>query len=134
MMVTAMIAVNFCILFYMIQESHWTMNIIASLAPNKVLSTALEGLFKWIYTQTKLPAQWLVSKTIPIYKNKGERKDVEIYWNNTHIHCYNAQPSKLSTKVARLIRPSNFGSKSSGKFFLCTENNCSTKKDRTSLS
>ena len=110
------------------------MSIIASLAPNKVLSTALEGLFKWIYTQTELPAQWLVSKTIPIHKNKGERKDVEIYWNNTHIHCYNAQPSKLSNKVARLIRPSNFGSKQSRKFFLCTENNCSTKKDRTSLS
>ena len=27
MMITAKIAVNFCILFYMIQKSHWTMNI-----------------------------------------------------------------------------------------------------------
>ena len=40
---------------------------------------ALEGLFSRIYHQTQVPSQWLVSKTIPIFKNKGEKRDFENY-------------------------------------------------------
>ena len=32
-----------------------------------------------IYNQTSVPAQWLISKTIPIYKSKGEKTDIENY-------------------------------------------------------
>ena len=37
------------------------------------------GLFDRIYDQTSVPAQWLISKTIPIYKSKGEKTDIENY-------------------------------------------------------
>jgi hypothetical protein len=36
-------------------------------------------LFKKIYWERSAPHQWLVSKTIPVYKNKGEKKDIESY-------------------------------------------------------
>ena len=35
------------------------------------LLKSFEGLFKRIYYQKTVPGQWLVSKTIPVYKNKG---------------------------------------------------------------
>ena len=44
-----------------------------------VLIATFEGLFSRIYTQVRVPDQWLVSKTIPVYKNKGDKKDVENY-------------------------------------------------------
>ena len=37
------------------------------------------GLFSRIYNQTEVPAQWLISKTIPIYKSKGDKTDIENY-------------------------------------------------------
>ena len=43
------------------------------------LCTPFNGLFKRIYEQSTVPAQWLVSKTIPIFKNKGDKKDIENY-------------------------------------------------------
>ena len=43
------------------------------------LMTAFEGLFCQIYSQVKIPSQWLVSKTIPVFKNKGDVKDIENY-------------------------------------------------------
>ena len=43
------------------------------------ISTAFNGLFKRIYEQSAVPSQWLVSKTIPVFKNKGDRKDIENY-------------------------------------------------------
>jgi hypothetical protein len=30
-----------------------------------------------VYKQIKIPNQWLVAKTIPIFKNKGEKRKVE---------------------------------------------------------
>ena len=36
-------------------------------------------LFKRIYHEKSIPEQWLVSKTIPVYKNKGEKKNIESY-------------------------------------------------------
>ena len=41
--------------------------------------TAFNGLFGRIYEQVTVPSQWLVSKTIPVYKNKGDKKDIEKY-------------------------------------------------------
>ena len=29
--------------------------------------------------QVQVPAQWLVSKTLPIFKNKGDKKDIKNY-------------------------------------------------------
>ena len=43
------------------------------------LMTAFGGLFSRIYTQKEVPEQWLVSKTIPVFKNKGDTKDIENY-------------------------------------------------------
>ena len=42
-----------------------------------ILIVTFEGLFSRIYAQVKVPAQWQVSKTIPVYKNKAERKDIK---------------------------------------------------------
>ena len=36
-----------------------------------------DGLFTRVYEQ--VPAQWLVSKTLPIFKNKGDKKDIKNY-------------------------------------------------------
>jgi hypothetical protein len=32
-----------------------------------------------IYTNKQIPHQWLVSKTIPVFKNKGNPKDIKNY-------------------------------------------------------
>ena len=34
----------------------------------EVISGAFEGLFSRVYNQTAIPAQWQISKNIPIYK------------------------------------------------------------------
>ena len=39
----------------------------------------LTCLFKLIYEEKKVPDQWLAAKTIPIFKNKGQKKDIENY-------------------------------------------------------
>jgi hypothetical protein len=36
-------------------------------------------MFQLIYNLRQVPEQWLVAKTTPIYKNKGERQKVESY-------------------------------------------------------
>jgi hypothetical protein len=36
-------------------------------------------LFKLIYQEKRVPEQWLIVNTIPIYKNKGQTKDIENY-------------------------------------------------------
>ena len=41
--------------------------------------TAFEGLFSRIYAQLKVTEQRLVSETIPVFKNKGDPKDIENY-------------------------------------------------------
>ena len=45
----------------------------------EVLDKVFAGLFERIYDECTVPAQWLVSKTIPIYKNKGEKNDISNY-------------------------------------------------------
>ena len=42
-------------------------------------SFGISLLFSRIYAQMKVPEQWLVSKTIPVFKNKGDPKDIENY-------------------------------------------------------
>ena len=44
-----------------------------------LLLESFVGLFSRIYNQTEVPAQWLISKTIPIYKSKGDKTDIENY-------------------------------------------------------
>ena len=43
------------------------------------LISPLNDLFNLICTQKKIPEQWKVAKTIPIFKNKGESKNIESY-------------------------------------------------------
>ena len=44
-----------------------------------VLSEPLTELLRLIYHERSVPDQWLVAKTIPVYKNKGNKKDIENY-------------------------------------------------------
>jgi hypothetical protein len=43
------------------------------------LLNALTGLFQLIYEERKVHEQWLVMKTIPIFKNKCQYKDIQNY-------------------------------------------------------
>jgi hypothetical protein len=43
------------------------------------LINLLTPLLDRIYNKTKVPEQWLVPKTIPIFKNKGHTNDIEDY-------------------------------------------------------
>ena len=43
------------------------------------LITSYKKMFNLIYINKKIPDQWLISKTIPIFKNKGDKKDIENY-------------------------------------------------------
>jgi hypothetical protein len=45
----------------------------------KCLSEPFTELFKLIYQEKRVPGQWLIAKTMPIYKNKGQTKDKENY-------------------------------------------------------
>ena len=54
--------------------------------PQRVLVDGIEHLldplthlFNLIYNQKKIPEQWLIAKTIPVFKNKGDKKSVENY-------------------------------------------------------
>jgi endonuclease/exonuclease/phosphatase family metal-dependent hydrolase len=44
-----------------------------------VLIGPITTLMNMIYTQRTIPGQWLVSKTIPVFKNKGSQANVENY-------------------------------------------------------
>ena len=44
-----------------------------------ILGDSLVGLFERIYHQKAVPGQWLVSKTIPVFKNKGNKSDIKNY-------------------------------------------------------
>ena len=44
-----------------------------------VLLDPLHGLFRLIYETKLIPDQWKVAKTVPIYKNKGDRNNMENY-------------------------------------------------------
>ena len=44
-----------------------------------VLSIPMYKLMRLIYYERKVPDQWLVAKTIPVFKNKGNSKDIENY-------------------------------------------------------
>jgi hypothetical protein len=43
------------------------------------LTYPLSILFMKIYNKKSIPGQWLIAKTIPIFKNKGEKKNIESY-------------------------------------------------------
>ena len=43
------------------------------------LTRPLSIIFKKIYHEKAIPGQWLIAKTIPIFKNKGEKKNIENY-------------------------------------------------------
>jgi hypothetical protein len=45
----------------------------------EILVNPLTVLFNKIYMQRTIPGQWLVAKTIPVYKNKGDKKDIKSY-------------------------------------------------------
>ena len=45
----------------------------------EILIDPFTELFKRIYGERSIPGQWLISKTIPIYKNKGDKKNIESY-------------------------------------------------------
>ena len=45
----------------------------------EILLSPLTKLFEQIYNQKTVPDQWLVAKTIPIFKNKGEKNKMENY-------------------------------------------------------
>ena len=54
--------------------------------PQRILRDGAESLvkpmsklFKLIYDNTTIPEQWKIAKTIPVYKNKGDKKDIENY-------------------------------------------------------
>jgi hypothetical protein len=44
-----------------------------------LLIKPLSVLFKLIYKHAKVPDQWLVAKTVPIFKNKGSPKIIKNY-------------------------------------------------------
>ena len=44
-----------------------------------VLCKPVQRLMDLIYLEKNVPKQWLISKTIPVFKNKGQRKDIENY-------------------------------------------------------
>ena len=39
----------------------------------------MHKLMTLVYSEKRVPEQWLVSKTIPDYKNKGQTKDIKNY-------------------------------------------------------
>jgi hypothetical protein len=44
-----------------------------------ILNEPLTRLFSLIYYQRNVTQQWLIAKTIPVYKNKGEKNSIEYY-------------------------------------------------------
>jgi hypothetical protein len=45
----------------------------------EVLIKPISGLIKLIYETGKVPDQWLIAKTIPVFKNKGQTSDIINY-------------------------------------------------------
>ena len=46
---------------------------------SEVLHGPFSVLFSKIYQERAIPGQWLISKTIPVFKNKGDKKNIESY-------------------------------------------------------
>ena len=46
---------------------------------SEVLYGPFSVLFSKIYQERAIPGQWLISKTIPVFKNKGDKKNIESY-------------------------------------------------------
>jgi hypothetical protein len=44
-----------------------------------ILSILKDKLMNLIYSERKVPEQWLVFKIIPVFKNKGQTKDIKNY-------------------------------------------------------
>jgi hypothetical protein len=44
-----------------------------------ILVKPLVGLLELIYSQSTVPDQWLIAKTIPVFKNKEDRSDISNY-------------------------------------------------------
>jgi hypothetical protein len=44
-----------------------------------LLEAPLSKLLSLIYNEKLIPDQWRIAKTKPVYKNKGDKKDVENY-------------------------------------------------------
>ena len=44
-----------------------------------ILAKPMHKLMSLIYKEKQIPDQWLVAKTLPIFKNKGQSKDIENY-------------------------------------------------------
>jgi hypothetical protein len=44
-----------------------------------ILARPMHKLMSLIYKEKHIPDQWLVAKTIPIFKNKGQSQDIENY-------------------------------------------------------
>ena len=61
-----------------------------------ILASSFGKLFKKIYEQKAVPAQWLVSKTIPIYKNKGDINDIANYRPISNL-CSSSKISRKKT-------------------------------------
>jgi hypothetical protein len=51
----------------------------------EMLVDPLSNLFDKIYHQKCIPEQWLVAKTIPVFKNKGDKKNIESYRPIAHL-------------------------------------------------
>ena len=60
-------------------------------------------LFSLIYTQVRVPDQWLVSKTIPAYKNKGDKKDVEVLLSSILLLFFLVKIQDLSWSTTEYI-------------------------------
>ena len=45
----------------------------------EILAVPVQKLMELIYKERKVPDQWLVAKTLPIFKKKGNIKDIENY-------------------------------------------------------
>ncbi len=46
---------------------------------NDLLVKPLVRLFELIFDHSTVPDQWLIARTIPVYKNKGDRSDISNY-------------------------------------------------------
>ena len=44
-----------------------------------ILVAPMSKLFEKIYSEKSIPDQWRIAKTIPVFKNKGDKKDVSNY-------------------------------------------------------
>jgi hypothetical protein len=43
-----------------------------------VLTARLSNIFEKMYHEKAIPGQWLITKMIPVFKNKGEKKKLSV--------------------------------------------------------